>query len=63
MNKKRMKNMADYESPSVVRQQVELDQIIAMSGKAKVRVSADTTGSKEETWVESDFGGNYNIDM
>ena len=53
--------MADYESPSVVRQQVELDQIIAMSGKAKVRVSADTTGSTEETWVESDFGGNYNI--
>ena len=60
---KRMKETNYYESPSIVMQQVELECVIATSNDQKFKVSADTTHSKEETWVESDFGGNYGIDM
>ncbi len=54
-------NDRQYESPTIKVSVVQLEQVIASSGKAKVNVSS--SGSKEESWDDSGFGGNYDIDM
>ena len=54
-------NNSQYQSPIIAVCVVQLEQVIASSGKAKVNVSSG--GSKEESWDDSGFGGNYDIDM
>ena len=60
MNKKCVKKTQHYESPLIQKMEVELEQVIATSGKARVKVSVEG-GSKEETWDDTGFGGNYDI--
>ena len=61
--KKSMKEMVYYESPSIELRLVALEKMIASSNDSKFKVSADTTGSKEEKWDETSFGSGFNIDM
>lgn len=63
MNKREMKKTSYYESPLVLRVDVELEQIMSASGTAKVKVSADANSSTQEDWQDVNTGGNYDIDM
>ena len=56
-----MDNM--YESPLLIENKVELEQVIATSGQARMKVSANAADSKEETWIDNNLGGEYDIDM
>ena len=62
MNKGCMKETSHYESPLIQKMEIELEKVIATSGKARVKVSVEG-GSKEETWDDTGCGGNYDIDM
>ncbi len=59
MNKNKAGN---YESPLLIIKHVELEQTIAASGKAKVKLNTSDK-STEEDWTDLDTGGNYDLDM
>lgn len=59
MNKNKAGN---YESPLLTIKHVELEQTIAASGKAKVKLNTSDK-STEEDWTDLDTGGNYDLDM
>ena len=63
MNKELMKRAENYESPVILRQEVELEPVMSASGQARMKVSANAADSKEETWVDNNLGGEYDIDM
>ena len=56
-----MDNM--FESPLLIENKVELEQVIATSGQAS-RILLDYAAvSKEETRTDNNSGGEYDIDM
>lgn len=63
MNENFMKKMAHYEAPIIYKRKVELEQVIANSGKARMKVSANATDSSEENWVDKNLNEEYNIDF
>ena len=63
MNKEVMKGAENYESPGIMRPEVELEPVMSASGQARMTVSANAADSKEETWVDNNLGGEYDIDM
>lgn len=63
MNENFMRKTASYEAPIIYKQVVELEQVIANSGKARMKVSANATDSSEESWVDKNLSDEYNIDF
>ena len=59
MNKNKAGN---YESPLLIIKHVELEQTIAASGKAKVKLNTSDK-STEEDWTDLNTGGHYDLDM
>ena len=58
-----MKKTETYESPVILRQEIELEPVLSASGQTRMKVSASTDNSTEEDWTDLNTGGNYDIDM
>ena len=49
-----------YESPVIMKQEIELEQVMAGSGRAKHKLGG---ASREEIWDETGDAGSYEIEM